>query len=165
MKTSKYFLLCSFTVFLIGFYSCSNQSVQNEDIDSAKTEIQKVIDAHFEYLDSYELDKLLSLQTEDIIEMPPNVTRLVGKDEYAEHVQPYLDFFKTLKSKEMSFPVSEFVVTGDWAFQIGTYKVKFTLQDDSVMEDEGNFVWIFKKDNTGNWNWARVISNSTKPLN
>ena len=97
--------------------------------------------------------------------MPPNVARLIGKDEYAEHVQSYLDFSKTFKSKEMSFPVSEFVVTGDWAFQIGTYKVKFTLQDDSVMKDEGNFVWIFKKDETGSWKWARVISNSSKPLN
>jgi len=48
----------------------------------------------------------------------------------------------------MSFPVNEIVVTGDWAFQ----------------KDEGNFVWLFKKDNAGNWKWARVISNSTKPL-
>lgn len=64
----------------------------------------------------------------------------------------------------MSFPVNEFVVTGAWAFQIGTYKTKLILHDDSVIEDEGNFVWLFKKDNAGNWKWARVISNSTKPL-
>jgi hypothetical protein len=50
-----------------------------------------------------------------------------------------LDFSKTLKSKEMSFPVNEFVVTGAWAFRIGTYKTKLILQDDSVIEDEGNF--------------------------
>ena len=151
-------------VFLIVFYGCSNQSIQNEDTDSAKNEIQKVIGAHFNYIESDDLDGMLTLQTEDIIEMPANVPRLIGKDEYAGYVQSWLDFSKTLKSKEMSFPVTEFVVTGDWAFQIGTYKTKFTLQDDSVMEDEGNFVWLFKKDNAGDWKWARVISNSTKPL-
>jgi len=134
------------------------------DIAGEKVAIQKVIDAHFNYIDSNNLDSVLTLQTEDIIEMPSNMPRIVGKDGYAEYLQSWLDLSKTLKSKEMSFPVSEFVVTGDWAFQIGTYKTKFTLQDDNVIEDEGNFVWLFKKDTNGNWKWARVISNSTKPL-
>lgn len=150
---------------LITQFACNKQSNQNHELETAKAEIQRVVDAHFEYLDSQDLDKLLSLQTNDIIEMPPNMTRLVGKNQYSEHVKPYLDLFKTLKSKEMSFPVSEFVVSGDWAFQIGTYKVRFTLQDDSVMEDEGNFVWIFKREMNGNWKWARVISNSSLPVN
>jgi hypothetical protein len=56
------------------------------------------------------------------------------------------------------------LITNNRENQIGTYNIKFTLQDDSVMEDEGNFVWIFKKDVTGSWKWARVISNSSKPL-
>jgi ketosteroid isomerase-like protein len=122
------------------------------------------IDAHFSYIDSYDLDKLLTLATTDVVEMPPNVPRIVGKDGYAGHLKSWLDLSKTLKSKEMSFPISEFVVTGDWAFQIGTYKTKFIFQDDNVIEDEGNFVWLFKKDSIGNWKWARVISNSTKSL-
>ena len=164
MKTITYFQLIYALAILFVFYGCSNQSFQEENIESEKKEIQKIIDAHFEYLDSFNLDKILSLQTDDILEMPPNMQRLIGKDEYAGHVQPYFDFFKTLKSKEMSFPVSEFVVTGEWAFQIGTYHTKFIQQDDNVIEDEGNFVWLFKKDVTGNWKWARVISNSTKPL-
>lgn len=134
------------------------------DIAGEKAAIQKVIDAYFNYIDSDNLDSLLSLLTEDIIEMPSNVPRIVGKDGYARHLKSWLDFSKTLKSKEMSFPVIEFVVTGDWAFQIGTYKIKFTFQDDNVVEDEGNFVWLFNKDSTGNWKWAREISNSTKPL-
>lgn len=96
--------------------------------------------------------------------MPPNMQRLVGKDDYARHIKSWLDFSKTLKSQEMSFPVNEFVIAGDWAFKIGTYKTKLILQDDNVMEDEGNFVWLFKKDSIGNWKWARVISNSTKSL-
>ena len=134
------------------------------DTEAEKAAIQKIIDAHFNYMDSYNLDSLLTLQTDDIVEMPPNVPRLVGKDGYAGHLKSWLDLSKTLKSKEMSFPINEFVVTGDWAFQIGTYKTKLILQDDSVVEDEGNFMWLFKKDSTGNWKWARVISNSTKPL-
>ena len=134
------------------------------DTEAEKAAIQKVFDEHIAALDSFDLDKLLSLQTEDIIEMPPNLPRIVGKEAYAEFCKPVLDFFRSLKSKEESFSQTEFVVTGDWAFKIGTYKSKNTLQNDMVMEDEGNYVFLFKKDSIGNWKWARVIYNSTKPL-
>jgi ketosteroid isomerase-like protein len=159
----KIFILLSIAVMIITSCQQTPKTIP-VDIAGEKAAIQKVIDAYFNYIDSDNLDGVLSLQTEDIIEMPPNVPRLIGKDGYAGHLKSWLDFSKTLKNKEMLFPVSEFVVTGDWAFQIGTYKTKLTLQDDSVIEDEGNFVWLFKKDNAGNWKWARVISNSTKPL-
>jgi ketosteroid isomerase-like protein len=159
----KIFIMLSIAVVVITACQQTPKTIP-VDIAGEKAAIQKVIDAHFYYMDSYNLDSLLTLQTEDITEMPSNVPRLIGKDGYAGHLRSWLDLSKTLKSKEMSFPVSEFVVTGDWAFQIGTYKTKLTLQDDNVIEDEGNFVWLFKKDNAGNWKWARVISNSTKPL-
>jgi ketosteroid isomerase-like protein len=132
------------------------------DIAAEKAAIQKVIEAHFNYMDSYNLDKLLDLITVDIVEMPPNMPRVVGKVNYASYLKSWLDYSKTLKTKEMSFPVSEFLVNGNWAFQIGMYKTKLVPQNDTVIEDEGNFIWIFKKDSIGNWKWARVISNSTK---
>jgi ketosteroid isomerase-like protein len=90
--------------------------------------------------------------------------RLIGQEAYRDFVTPWIGFFKSLKHKEMTFVPGEFVVTSDWAFQIGTYSTIFTLQDDSLIEDAGNYVWIFKKDSDGSWKWARVISNSTKPL-
>jgi ketosteroid isomerase-like protein len=164
MKTREIILMILLIVILIVPLSCVNKANQIVDIESEKAAIQNVVDAHFKYMDSYDLDKLLTLQTEDILEMPPNVPPLVGRDGYAGHLKSWLDYSKTLKNKEMSFPVSEFVVTENWAFQIGTYRVKFTTQDDNVIEDEGNFVWLFKKDSADNWKWARVISNSTKPL-
>jgi len=141
-----------------------NPKLVTVGIEAEKTAIQKVFDEHFTALDSFDLDKLLSLQTEDIIEMPPNMPRIVGKEAYAEFCKPVLDFSRTLKSKEMSNVPTEFVVTGNWAFQIGTYKSKSTLQNDMVIEDEGNYLFLFKKDSIGNWKWARVIYNSTKPL-
>jgi ketosteroid isomerase-like protein len=102
--------------------------------------------------------------TEDHVEMTPNMSKIVGKLEYGEYFSSWIGFFKSLKQKEMSFMPDEFVVSGDWAFQIGTYTTKFTMQDDSLIEDVGNYVWIFKKDIDSRWKWARVISNSTKQL-
>ena len=134
------------------------------DIEKEKKAIQMVISEHLDAIDSLDVDRLLEGQTEDIMDMPPNMPRLVGKQAYSKYFSTWIGIFKSLKQKEMSFVSDEFVVTGDWAFQIGTYSRKFTLQDDSLIEDTGNYVWIFKKDHDGNWKWARVISNSTIPL-
>ena len=134
------------------------------DIEKEKKAIQMVISEHVDAIDSLDADRLLEGVTEDIIDMPANMPRLVGKQAYGKNFSTWIGFFKSLKQKEMSFVPDEFVVTGDWAFQIGTYSRKFTLQDDSLIEDTGNYVWIFKKDHDGNWKWARVISNSTIPL-
>ena len=134
------------------------------DIEKEKKAIQTVISEHMDAIDSLDVDRLLEGQTEDHLDMPANMPRLVGKQAYSKYFSTWIGFFKSLKQKEMSFVPYEFVVTGDWAFQIGTYSTKFTLQDDSLIEDTGNYVWIFNKDHDGNWKWARVISNSTKPL-
>ena len=134
------------------------------DIEKEKKAIQMVISEHMDAIDSLDADRLLEGVTEDIIDMPSNMPRLVGKQAYSKYFSTWIGIFKSLKQKEMSFVSDEFVVTGDWAFQIGTYSTKFTLQDDSLIEDTGNYVWIFKKDHDGNWKWARVISNSTIPL-
>ena len=134
------------------------------DIEKEKKAIQMVISEHVDAIDSLDTDRLLEGATEDIIDMPANMPRLVGKQAYGKNFSTWIGFFKSLKQKEMSFVPDEFVVTGDWAFQIGTYSTKFTLQDDSLIEDTGNYVWIFKKEHDGNWKWARVISNSTIPL-
>ena len=134
------------------------------DIEKEKKAIQMVISEHVDAIDSLDADRLLEGVTEDFIEMPSNMPRLVGKQAYGKYFSTWIGIFKSLKQKEMSFVPDEFVVTGDWAFQIGTYSTKFTLQDDSLIEDTGNYVWIFKKEHDGNWKWARVISNSTIPL-
>jgi len=135
------------------------------DIEKEKKAIQMVISEHMDAVDSLDADRLLEGITEDIIDMPSNMPRLVGKQAYGKFFSTsWIGFLQSLKQKEISFVPDEFVVTGDWAFQIGTYSTKFTLQDDSLIEDTGNYVWIFNKDQDGNWKWARVISNSTKPL-
>ena len=132
------------------------------NLDVEKAAIQAIIKDHLDAVDSLDVAGLLNCMTEDHVEMPTNMPRIVGKQAYSEYFSTWIGFFESLKQKEMSFVPDEFVVTGDWAFQIGTYSTKFTLQDDSLIEDTGNYVWIFKKDLDRNWKWARVISNSTK---
>ena len=138
---------------------------KNIDLEAEKYDIQLVVNDHLDAVDSLDVDRLLNSMTEDLVEMPANMSKLVGKQAYSEYFSTWIDLFESLKQKEMSFVTDEFVVSGDWAFQIGTYSYKFTLQDDSLIEDVGNYVWIFKKDNLDrNWKWARVISNSTKQM-
>jgi ketosteroid isomerase-like protein len=164
MKITKEIRLSLLILLILTMISCDNSSPSKVNLEVEKAAIQTIIDGHLDAVDSLDVTRLLNGMTEDHVEMPPNMSRLVGKQAYGEYFSTWIGFFESLKQKEMSFVPDEFVVTGDWAFQIGTYSTKFTLQDDSLIEDTGNYVWIFKKDNDGNWNWARVISNSTKQI-
>jgi len=162
MKTTKKIMFILLILSLVFTISCENSSLSKVNLEDEKASIQMVINEHLDAVDSLDVDRLLNSMTEDHVEMPANMPKLVGKQAYGEYFSTWIGFFESLKQKEMSFVIDEFVVTGDWAFQIGTYSTKFTLQDDTLIEDTGNFVWIFNKDHDGNWKWARVISNSTK---
>jgi|GEM_PF-2621493 len=164
MKTTKISLLSLSVILILVLFSCENTSEKVIDVESEKEAIQKVIDEHMDAIDSLDVDRILAVQADDHLDMPSNMPRVVGKDAYREYFSPYIGFFKSLKENEMSFDIDEFVVSGNWAFQIGRYSSKFITQDDFVMKDEGNYVWIFNKDDEGNWKWARVISNSTIPI-
>jgi ketosteroid isomerase-like protein len=164
MKATKKLLLIVLIVLTPVLFSCESKKGKAIDIEAEKAEIQKVIDEHLEAVDLMDVNRLSATCTDDLMEMPPNMPRIIGKDAYEEYCNTWKDFFKDPKNNDWSFEADEFVVSSDWAFQIGTYSTKFILQDDSILEDEGNYVWIFKKDYEDNWKWARVISNSTKPL-
>jgi len=164
MKITKKILLGFLVLSLLSVISCDNPSQNNVNLEVEKAAIQMVISERLDAVDSLDVDRLLNCMTEDHVEMPANMPRLIGKQAYGEYFSTWIGFFESLKKKEMSFVSDELVVATDWAFQIGTYSTKFTLQDDSSIEDTGNYVWIFKKDNAGNWKWARVISNSTKQI-
>jgi ketosteroid isomerase-like protein len=150
-------------VILIAIMSCKESSTTANNDEADKAAITDVIKKHLDAVDALDVPTILRCMVEDHVEMPPNTLKIVGKQPYADYFSTFAEFFKTLKDKEMSFIPDELIVSGNWAFQIGTYNTKFKLQDDNIIEDSGNYVWIFKKENDGTWKWARVISNSTKP--
>lgn len=164
MNTKRNVLLSLAVMLVLAMFSCKNETEKVIDIESEKVAIQKIIDEHMDAIDSLDVDRILAVQAEDHLDMPPNMPRIVGKQAYRDYFTPYVGFFESLKYKEMSFEIDEFVVSGDWAFQLGKYTTKFVTLDDFEMNDEGNYVWIFKKDVEGKWKWARVISNSTIPV-
>lgn len=145
-------------------FSASTFCQKKTDIEKEKMAIQMVINEHMDAVDSLDVDRILEVLTEDHVDMPPNMPRVVGKEAYRAYFTPFIGFFEGLKNREMSFEVDEFVVSGEWAFQNGRYSTKFVTQENVIIEDMGNFVWMFRKDADGKWKWARVISNSTKPL-
>jgi ketosteroid isomerase-like protein len=150
-------------IILLTVISCKQPVTTANNDEADKAAISAVIKKHLDAVDALDMPAILSCMVEDHVEMAPNTPKIVGKQPYADYFSSFVEFFKTLKNKEMSFIPSEFIVSGDWAFQIGTYTTRFKLQDDNVIEDTGNYVWIFKKENDGTWKWARVISNSNKP--
>ncbi len=162
MKT-KYLLLSGCT-FLLAFlvFTCNRPQPLNDEAEKAA--IQKIIDMHLEGVDKLDINLIAPHLAEDHLEMPANMDRISGVKPYLEYCQGFFDYAKNLKKHEMICKANETVVSGNWAFQIGTYTFRTVDSNDSVQEDKGNYVWIFKKDSANNWKWARVISNSTLPM-
>ena len=120
MKITRNILLSFLILSLLFVISCDNPSQNNVNLEAEKAAIQMVINEHLDAVDSLDVSRLLNCVTEDHVEMAPNMSKIVGKQEYGEYFSSWIGFFKSLKQKEMSFMPDEFVVSGDWAFQIGT---------------------------------------------
>lgn len=160
MKKNVLIIFCPLLAFFTT-HGCKQNSTENFEADKAA--IQKIIDEHMKGVETLDLRLILPNVAEDNIEMPANSERLIGKKPYQDYCQHFFDYVKTLKKHEMICTPDEFVVSGDWAFQIGKYTFKLVFPNDSITEDKGNYVWLFKKE-ANKWKWARVISNSTMPL-
>jgi uncharacterized protein (TIGR02246 family) len=108
-----------------------------------------------------DVDGIMSLFTDTIIYMPPNVPALTGE-------QSVRDFSQEAHAKnsidEAEFTSMEVKVIGDWAFDRGTYSEKITPKaGGESMQALGKYIAILEKQADGSWKYTHVIWNSDTP--
>lgn len=126
------------------------------DVEAIKAVNQQCLSA----IKAGDLDTIVDLFTDDGVFMLPNEPTLTGKDAIKSRLQTDMDKF----TFDESWASEEIVVFGDWAFDRGSSKVIMTPKEggDSI-EDNGKYIWIFKRQPDGNWRYARCIWNSDNP--
>ena len=109
-----------------------------------------------------DLEKLLSLHTENIILMEPNMPLVNGKQE----VRKLFDKFQQEKIVlKLFYNVQEVEVFGERAFVRGQV-LKTTIRDHGMpVHDIGKFITLSQKQNDGSWLRTHVIVNSDEPIN
>jgi uncharacterized protein (TIGR02246 family) len=102
------------------------------------------------------------LYAPDGVEMPPNAPAAKGRAAIEAYHKALAQQFMM---HGMTITSGEVKVTGDRAFDVGTYKQTLMSQKGGGMiDDHGKYVVLMKKDASGAWWVTHAIYNSDVPL-
>jgi uncharacterized protein (TIGR02246 family) len=105
---------------------------------------------------------LAKLFAPDGEEMPPNAPAAKGRAAIEAHHKALAQQFMM---HGMTITSGEVKVTGDRAFDVGTYKQTLMAQKGGGMvDDHGKYIVLMKKDLSGAWWVTHAIYNSDVPL-
>ena len=108
-----------------------------------------------------DMERWISLWTDDGIQMPPGAPRRVGKKRIQSEMQPVFDFYDT---SEMSIHIEEVRILGDRAYSHGTYEFIVTPKEGGETTSySGTFLNILEKQVDGSWKFAIDCHNYDAP--
>jgi uncharacterized protein (TIGR02246 family) len=122
--------------------------------------IDVVRDAHVAALNAGDARAWVAQFTDDAVQMPPNAPANVGGAKIASWSQAFLDQFRV----HFALAVDEVRVSGEWAFERGTYIISLTSQAGGpAMQDVGKYLTVYQRKPGNTWRMARDIWNSNAP--
>ena len=123
--------------------------------------IAKVRSAYQTAIGSQDGAALAKLYAADGVEMPPNAPAAKGR---AAIEAFHKAFAQQWMMHGMTITSTEAKVTGDTAYDVGTYKQSLMAQKTGAMvEDKGKYIVLLKKDAGGAWLISHAIYNSDNP--
>jgi len=108
-------------------------------------------------LNALDLDKLLSLHTDNIILMEPDMPTITGK---AEVMQLFKKFQEQKLVYKLSYTIDELEVFGERAFVRGQVTKQITQNNQSPIRETGKFITLSKKQDDGRWLRTHVMVNN-----
>lgn len=106
---------------------------------------------------SGQADSMVALMADDVIILPPGAPTVTGRAAFGEFVRSAMQ--TTLFHVE--YQSVEVVVSGDWAFDRGTYAGTMTPKaGGAAVNDRGNYLWLLHRERDGTWRYARSIWNA-----
>ncbi len=140
-------------VFLLCFtFSCQKgEEVAEEPVVDISADIEACKNLDDEWEEAYnagDIDRLLSLYTDDAVKIPPNKPALIGKEEIRSNFQQNFD----RSTNENDSVVVDVKIGGDLAFVRGTWKaIQTPKAGGESLNFNGNFVVINQKQPDGSW--------------
>ncbi len=152
-----------FCVVLLGMMGCTpREDFAVDERSEADVEAIKALMA--KYVSGYaskDVDNFVNVFTEDAVRMPPNGPAIVGSEGIRSY---YEDWFET-ETLDVKVAPTEIQVADDWAVAWGSYEATVTsVKDQTLNEDRGKWINVFKRGADGTWKFHRNIWNSDKPL-
>ena len=102
-------------------------------------------------------DGILAAFAEDVVVLPPNTAALNGKAAATEFIRGGLGAM----AMTVQYTSEEVVITGDWAFDRGSYNASMTPRaGGATTPDRGKYLWILHRAADGTWKYHRVMWNA-----
>ena len=124
---------------------------------------QAIADMHVLIIDAFnngDLEKLLSVHTEDVVIMEPHRSTIQGIEEVREVFTKAFDHVKKNGILfKLSFKIHELEVWGDRAFARGQVNKITRNADGTDKLDAGKYLCLFRKQADGSWLRSHIISN------
>jgi len=145
----------------IALASIATSAQQRSASSSADPAIAKLRTAYQAAANAQDAAGIAKLFTADGTEMPPNAPAAKGR---AAIEAFHKAFAQQWMMHGMTITPTETKVTGDTAYDVGTYKQSLMAQKTGAMvEDKGKYIVLLKKDAAGAWLISHAIYNSDNP--
>ena len=143
-----------------------SSSIYAQDVDKVKAKIEEMNKAYTKAMIDNDVEKMLSMYTEDIISMPsyqPTIKGIAKVKELSE-----MQAKSGWKTTEFILSITDIIVQGNLAIEIGNYNMKMSGPDVPEWADYGKYITIWEEQKDGSmkikvetWNtdtnpWAQM---------
>lgn len=133
----------------------------SSDRETDEAAVQKMVDSLFHSMATNDLNSFLSIMSDDIIFMPPNMRLMQGKGPLKELIGSW--FEKLTMTHEII--KTEIDIDTDLACAMVEYKDTFWLKtggEKTLMDNKA--LYIFKRQSDGAWKMTHCIWNRNTPV-
>ncbi|RPI61502.1 MAG: hypothetical protein EHM44_08575 [Ignavibacteriales bacterium] len=143
-----------------------SSSIFAQDVDKVKAKIEEMNKVYTKAMIDNDVEKMLSMYTEDIISMPsyqPTIKGIAKVRELSE-----MQVKSGWKTTEFILSITDIIVQGNLAIEIGNYNMKMSGPDVPEWADYGKYITIWEEQKDGSmkikvetWNtdtnpWAQM---------
>ena len=132
--------------------------------DTAEADQEAINALRDQFLAAYnaaDVPGVVACFTDDAVVMAPNEPAVEGSEALAEWQQAFFDLF----AADLALSSEEVVVSGDWAFDRGTYTQFLTpASGGDAIQDRGKYLVALERQPDGSWKIAREVWNSNNPV-
>lgn len=154
-------ILRNFMIFMvITFYVLMGQTFAQENVERLIPLIQSQNQIYMDGYKEKNAEKIASVHSITARVFPPNRSPVLGRAGVIEMIKEEV----AAGEVELILKTQSLEWQGDDLLEVGKYTVKIVLEDGMIINDEGNTVVLWKKDDNGTWLMDLDIWNSTEPL-
>jgi uncharacterized protein (TIGR02246 family) len=132
----------------------------SSDKEKDEAAIRKWVESLFSSMASNDLEKYISLLSDDIILMPPTMPALQGVEAIKELVQPWFEEY----TMTHEIGETEVRIDSDLAYVRIEYKDSYWVEeggDIHTLDNKG--LWILQRETNNEWKAIRVMYNRNTP--